>query len=93
MKLSEFKIGETFWCSGKHYRCTDIGTRIVAAIRIDQVQIFQYECPFCDGKSTSHVNTLSGADAERSGWFTGPPYIVVEHLFDENDLPACGLNP
>lgn len=34
MKLSEFKIGESFWMTGIEYRCTDTGTRIVAAIQL-----------------------------------------------------------
>jgi hypothetical protein len=32
---------------------------------------------------------LSREDAEREGWFKGPPYAVVEVVFDETDLPAC----
>lgn len=24
-------------------------------------------------------------------WYTGPPYIVAETVFDENDLPGCEL--
>ena len=35
MDREQFKIGETFWCSGKAWRCTDIGTRVVVAIRLD----------------------------------------------------------
>lgn len=35
MKLTDFAIGAEFTMSGKRYRCTDIGTYIVAAIEID----------------------------------------------------------
>lgn len=35
MKHSEFKIGEQFTCGGKTWRCTDVGTRTVAAIHLD----------------------------------------------------------
>ena len=35
MEREQFKIGETFWCSGKAWRCTDIGTRVVVAICLD----------------------------------------------------------
>lgn len=35
MELNDFKIGHDFWMSGKQYRCTDIGTRIIAAIHLD----------------------------------------------------------
>lgn len=33
MKLEEFKIGEEFVCGGRLWKCTDIGTRVVVAIR------------------------------------------------------------
>ncbi len=36
MEHSEFHIGLEFWCKG-NWRCTDIGTRTVVAIRIDRV--------------------------------------------------------
>ena len=64
MDLSQFKIGETFWMSGSQWRCTDIGTRTVCAIKLDD------------------------RDPE---WFRGPPYAVVEHCLDENDLEACSF--
>jgi len=31
--------------------------------------------------------------AEADGWFNGPPYAVAESVFDEDDLPACSLEP
>jgi hypothetical protein len=37
MKLSEFKIGMEFEMSGQRWRCTDIGTRTVAAICLDDI--------------------------------------------------------
>ncbi len=35
MKLSDFKIGETFICAGEKWRCTDIGSRVITAICLD----------------------------------------------------------
>jgi hypothetical protein len=35
MRLSDFKIGMEFWMSGSRWRCTDIGTRLVIAIKLD----------------------------------------------------------
>jgi hypothetical protein len=29
MEHVEFRIGEVFFCGGKRWRCTDIGTRII----------------------------------------------------------------
>ena len=76
MKLSDFKIGENFTCSGKTYRCTDVGTRVVVGIPINWVV-------------TNLGEDLSPEQAEADGWFNGPPYAVAEVVFDEDDLPAC----
>jgi hypothetical protein len=35
MNHNEFAIGETFWCSGHKWRCTDIGSRVITAIKLD----------------------------------------------------------
>ncbi|SFV37513.1 hypothetical protein SAMN04488557_3201 [Hyphomicrobium facile] len=35
MDHSDFKIGATFWMSGAQWRCTDVGTRTVSAIKLD----------------------------------------------------------
>lgn len=35
MDHNDFKIGETFWMSGAQWRCTDVGTRTVCAIKLD----------------------------------------------------------
>jgi hypothetical protein len=85
MQHDEFRIGGTFWCGGWHWRCTDIGTRTIIAMRIDRVEV------------ASNVpdlrRTLSRDEAKAEGWFKGPPYAVAEVVFDEDDLPACSLEP
>jgi hypothetical protein len=85
MKHSDFAIGTIFWCSGRQWRCTDVGQRIIAAIRIDEVEV--------DLSVSSRRATLSREEAEAGGWFNGPPYGVAEVVLDEYDLPACSLNP
>lgn len=35
MEHKDFSIGLEFQMSGKQYRCTDVGTRIVTAIHLD----------------------------------------------------------
>jgi len=35
MKHSDFVIGKNFWCGGLERRCTDIGTRTIIAICLD----------------------------------------------------------
>jgi len=84
MRHAEFKIGATFWCDGRLWRCTDIGTRIIVAIRIVRVEV---------GGSPALRRTLSRAEAEAEGWFNGPPYAVAESVFDENDIKGCSAGP
>jgi hypothetical protein len=38
MEHSEFRIGGEFWCGDKHWRCTDVGTRVIAAICLSDEQ-------------------------------------------------------
>ena len=35
MNHSDFKTGETFSCGGRRWRCTDVGSRIIAAVNLD----------------------------------------------------------
>lgn len=86
MNLDEFHIGLEFWCGGKQYRCTDVGTRAVLAIRIDHATIATK-----DGDTIS-TRTIGRAEAEAIGWFDGPPYGVVEQAFDEDDMEVCSLD-
>jgi hypothetical protein len=65
MKHSEFRIGLEFLTASGRWRCTDVGNRTIAAIKLDP----------------DHDPT----------WYNGPPYAVVEHVLDEDDLD--GLSP
>ncbi len=77
MKHGEFRIGGTFWCGGQSWRCTDIGTRTIVAIRLNHVDVQHHP---------GSVQTLEFAEAEAEGWFNGPPYAVAEHVFDEDSM-------
>jgi hypothetical protein len=90
MKLSDFKIGERFWCSGKQYQCTDIGTRVVVAVRIDQIEVVCVDLHAQDG---CRIKVISQDQAKEEGWLNGPPYALAEHVFDEHDLPVCSTQP
>lgn len=66
MKHSDFHIGLEFFASaGFIWRCTDVCTRTITAIQIE--------------------------DDRDASWYNGPPYAVVETVFDEYDLPNCHL--
>ena len=80
MHHADFKIGQEFYCAGVAWRCTDIGTRVVIAIKLDEVKT---------ASNAGSDSTLNREQAEQAGWFKGPPYAVAEYVFDESDQPAC----
>jgi hypothetical protein len=87
MRHSEFVIGGTFWSGGTKWRCTDIGTRTVVAIRLDRVEVV------FNASGTEHARrTLNEDEAEAEGWFNGPPYAVAESVFDEDEIAACSFD-
>jgi len=63
MKHSNFKIGTEFMTAAGRWRCTDVGTRTIVAIRLD-------------------------LDHD-TWWYSGPPYPVVETVFDEDGIMGC----
>lgn len=85
MRHGDFRIGAEFRCGGRQWRCTDIGTRTIIAIRIDQVEV--------GGNAPERHRTMSGSEAQAEGWFRGPPYAVAESVFDENDIEGCSPGP
>ena len=80
----DFRIGSEFLCSGTRYRCTDIGTRTVLAIQVDEAMVASKE----PGEPVA-TRLVSGQEAEAIGWFEGPPFSVIEHVFDEEDQQLC----
>ena len=87
MDYSEFVIGQEFWCSDQRWRCTDIGRRVIVAIRVDATTVVHFDPK--TGIKTSR--TIDTAEAEHEGWFNGPPYAVAESVFDEYAFEACSL--
>ncbi len=66
MTKDDFQIGVEFYTGAGKWRCTDVGSRVVVAIKLDQ---------------------------EDASWYGGPPYAVVEWVFDEYDFGGCSLDP
>tara|TARA_Y100000815_G_scaffold271266_1_gene297486 strand:+ start:1375 stop:1641 length:267 start_codon:yes stop_codon:yes gene_type:complete len=84
MKHSEFSIGKDFTCGGTRYRCTDIGSRVVVAIRTENI-----EAGTRVASGQTSIRTIDAAEATEDGWLSGPPYAVAETVFDEEDLKVC----
>jgi hypothetical protein len=85
MELSEFAIGKEFRCSGKTYRCTDLGTRVVVAIQVEPIQRTSFDTK----TRITTTETISREQADADGWLDGPTYIVAETVFDEDDQEVC----
>lgn len=83
MKISDTLIGGTFYCGGRPWHCTDIGTRVIVAIPLFPVATTR----FC---ATTGIETIGLSD---DSWLSGPPYALNETVFDEDDLIACSLEP
>lgn len=84
MRHEDFTIGETFWATSGPYRCTDVGTRTIVAVRLPRwpTTIVQHESVGDERRSTTVV-------VDDPSWLNGPPYAVVEVVFDEDDLADC----
>ena len=87
MEHGGFRIGVEFWCGDQRWCCTDVGLRVIVAIRIDGVEVAR----LADGVIVREP--LSGPDADATGWFNRPPYAVAETVFDEDSLEECSLEP
>lgn len=86
MEHSEFAIGRAFTTGHSLWRCTDIGTRTVVAIRLDHLEIASVEVR--DGKCGPETRAVIDPRDDPS-WCNGPPYAIAETVFDEYDFPAC----
>jgi hypothetical protein len=82
MELSDFAIGETFWTHVGAFRCTDVGTRVVVAVKLGPREIGRAE------KGDGELRITKRIDDDAS-WLNGPPYAVEEVVFDENELLSC----
>lgn len=87
MRHDEFRIGIEFWCGGRRWRCTDIGTRTVIAICLDPHEVVSVT----RGVGAGDMTTTRMITADDS-WFAGPPYAVAEDVFDEYSIEGCSLS-
>ncbi len=84
MNIKDFALGLEFYTAAGKWRCTDIGTRVIVAIRVDQVMVTEH-----DGENETNTTIV----LDDQSWFAGPPYAVAEHVFDEFDMGGCNLDP
>jgi hypothetical protein len=82
MKLSDFNIGESFWNETGEWRCTDIGSRVVVAIKLGPREIVRMDRVDGELRETRYMD-------DDPSWLNGPPYAVAEIVFDEYDFETC----
>jgi hypothetical protein len=82
MELSDFAIGETFWTPAGAFRCTDIGTRVVVAVKLGPPEVSRAESVDGELRITKQID-------HDASWLNGPPYNVEEVIFDANGLLGC----
>jgi hypothetical protein len=83
MRHSDFQIGCEFTTLSGRWRCTDVGTRTIVAIRTDLIETRT----IIDGHPVRRY--LTREEAELEGWFNGPPYVLSEVVFDEDGIVEC----
>lgn len=84
-----FQVGTTFSTGQALWRCTDVGTRTIVAVRIDRVIT-----PRPLGENQAWATEQSAADPRKlPGWLKGPPYALAEFCFDEQDIQVVEIVP
>jgi hypothetical protein len=87
MNHSQFQIGLAFWCDGKRWRCTDVGSRVVVAIPLEPHELVRVEVDPHDRSERTERRYMT----DDPSWFNGPPYGIDEHVFDEDDIEGCSI--
>jgi len=63
MKLNDFCIGNDFICNDKVWNCTDVGTRVIAAICISD---YDSDPTWCNGPPYAVAETVFDEDDQLS---------------------------
>lgn len=83
MNHSDFQIGAEFMCGAGRWRCTDVGSRVITAIKVSGTHRIVHS----DGTGR-RWETVEPIQDDPS-WLNGPPYAVAEAVFDEYDQEGC----
>ena len=76
----ELAIGQAFTTGHGLWRCVDVGTRTIVAIRIDVAEVVAV----VGGRETQSVV----GPCRDASWLTGPPYALGETAFDEYEFAS-----
>jgi hypothetical protein len=87
MKHDEFRIGQQFRCGGRRWRCTDVGSRVIAAICLEPHEVVTVETDKDNPANRREYRSMT----DDPSWLIGPAYKVAEEVFDEYDIEGCSL--
>ena len=87
MNHDNFRIGLDFWCGGKRWRCTDVGSRVIVAISLEPHEVASIDLDPQDQSKHSEQRTMT----DDPSWLHGPSYAIVEHVFDEDSIVGCSI--
>jgi len=76
-----------FWCGGRRWCCTDVGTRTVVGICLEPREVVSVAGDVEAGGVTTRRITTDDS------WLAGPPYAVAEEVFDEYSIEGCSVSP
>ena len=87
MDIRDCRLGVEFWSGGKRWRCADVGTRVIAAISLEPHEVVEV----VPGNGTPVAIRERRYLTSDPSWHNGPPYPIVEHVFDEDGIEDCSL--
>ena len=87
MKHSDFFIGKEFFSATGKWRCTDVGSRVIIAISLEPREMVR---SYQDDNGARQEERFISSDPRD---LAGPPYCVVEHVFDEYAVEDCHESP
>ena len=76
-------MGTEFFTAAGKWRCTDVGSRVIVAISLEQRAMVRVHYTENGKRREERFTNTDHRDP------IGPPYGVVEHVFDEYDLEGC----
>lgn len=83
MKHADFHVGKEFFTATGRWRCTDVGNRVIVAISLEPREMVRSSR---DEVGTRREERFISNDPRD---LAGPPYGVVEHVFDESSFDGC----
>lgn len=83
MRHADFHVGKEFFTATGRWRCTDVGNRVIVAISLEPREMVRSSR---DEVGTRREERFISNDPRD---LAGPPYGVVEHVFDESSFDGC----